>query len=190
MAAAAPSITQLLETWQQGDQAAGDALLSTLYGELKALAARRLLDEAAGHTLQPTALVHEAYEKLTRLERIDWQGRAHFLAMAARVMREVLIDHARGKKAAKRDWGRRVTISGFAGAEQAPLNLLDLDRHLDELTEFDEAKGKVVELRFFGGLSIEETAEAMQVSTATVKRHWQVARAWLFDRLAADRTDL
>ncbi|MEM1090712.1 MAG: sigma-70 family RNA polymerase sigma factor [Pseudomonadota bacterium] len=180
------AITQLLDRWQQGDPAAGDALLAKLYAELRALAAVKIRDERPDHTLQPTALVHEAYEKLVRLERIEWRDRAHFLAMAARVMREVLIDHARGRNAAKRDGGQRVTVSGIAhgGAAQA-LELLDLDSALSHLSELDPVKARVVELRYFAGLSIQETAAVLSLSPATVKRHWQVARSWLYDKLAA-----
>ncbi|MDJ0657602.1 MAG: ECF-type sigma factor [Xanthomonadales bacterium] len=187
-------VTQLLLDWRRGDTSARDKLLAALYDEMRGIAAARLSGERADHTLQPTALVNEAYEKLVRLDRIQWQDRTHFLAMTARVMREVLVDHARRKGAAKRDWGKRVTLTGHATPRtDEELDLLDLDQALSGLADLDETKARIVELRFFGGLSIEETAEAVDLSPATVKRHWNVARAWLYDALSdpgqADRDE-
>ena len=177
-------LTRLLEAWRAGARAAGECLVERLYGELKALAAARLGDERAGHTRQPTALVHEAWERLARLDRMEWKDRQHFLAMAAKVMRDVLVDHARRRRAAKRDWGRRVTWNEADGsAADQDVDVLDLDAALGQLEEIDPVKARLVELRFFGGLSIEEAADALDLSSATVKRHWRSARAWLLDAL-------
>ena len=181
----AQDITTLLRDWRKGDLAARDRLVAVLYPELRALADRQLRGERANHTLQPTALVNEAYLRLSGLERMDFQDRSHFVRMAARVMREVLVDHARRRQADKRDGGHRVTLTGLDVAEEAGnVDALALDGALTRLEQIDPDKARVVELRYFGGLTIEETAEAMGSSPATVKRHWQSARAWLFDALA------
>lgn len=181
----ADDITSLLRDWREGDLVARDRLVAVLYPELRALADRQLRGERANHTLQPTALVNEAYLRLSGLERMDWQDRAHFVRMAARVMREVLVDHARRRQAAKRDGGHRVTLTGLDLADEGGnLDALALDTALTRLEQIDPDKARVVELRYFGGLTIEETAEAMGSSPATVKRHWQSARAWLFDALS------
>ncbi len=180
----ARDITALLRDWRQGDLAARDQLVAVLYPELRALADRQLRGERANHTLQPTALVNEAYLRLSGLERMDFQDRSHFVRMAARVMREVLVDHARRRQAAKRDGGHRVTLTGLeVASETGTVDALALDGALTRLEQIDPDKARVVELRYFGGLTIEETAEAMGSSPATVKRHWQSARAWLFDAL-------
>lgn len=177
-------VTELLTRWQSGEADAGEKLLASLYSEMRQIAGRQFAGERANHTLQPTALVHEAYERLISLNRISWTDRAHFLAMAARVMREVLIDHARKRGAAKRDWGRRVTLTGqLMPDSDQPLDLLDLDEVLKQLEDIDPMRARVVELRYFGGLTIEETASVIDQSPATVKRHWQVARAWLYQAL-------
>ncbi len=175
--------TQLLQAWRAGDLAARDRLVGVLYQELHALADRQFGRERRAHTLQPTALVNEAYQRLAALDRIDWQDRAHFIGMAARLMREILIDHARRHQAGKRDGGERVTLFTNLPAQQAELDVLDLENALQRLEAIAPDKAKVVELRFYGGLSIEDTAEAMALSPATVKRHWQTARIWLFDAL-------
>lgn len=178
-------VTTLLRDWRQGDLAARDRLVALLYPELRALADRQLRGERANHTLQPTALVNEAYLRLSGLDRMDFQDRGHFVRMAARVMREVLVDHARRRQAVKRDGGQRVTLTGLQlVAEDADVDALALDAALQRLEQLDPDKARVVELRYFGGLTIEETAEAMGSSPATVKRHWQMARAWLFDALS------
>lgn len=176
--------TQLLHAWRAGDTAARDRLVALLYQELRALAGRQFERERGEHTLQPTALVNEAYQRLAALDRIDWQGRAHFIGVAARLMREILIDHARRRQAGKRDGGERVTLFTNLPAQQDALDVLDLENALLRLETIAPDKARVVELRFFGGLSIEDTAEAMELSPATVKRHWQAARVWLFDALS------
>ena len=181
--------TQLLDAWRGGDQAARDRLIALLYSELRAIAARQFGNERRGHTLQPTALVNEAYQRLAALDRIDWQSRAHFLSVAARLMREILIDHARRRNAAKSDGGERVTLFTNLPVQDRTLDALDLDQALQDLERIAPDKAKVVELRFFGGLSIQETAEVMQLSPATVKRYWQTARIWLFDALSQPAPD-
>lgn len=181
--------TQLLDAWRGGDLAARDRLIALLYSELRAIAARQFGNERRGHTLQPTALVNEAYQRLAALDRIDWQSRAHFLSVAARLMREILIDHARRRNAAKRDGGERVTLFTNLPVQDRTLDALDLDQALQDLERIAPDKAKVVELRFFGGLSIQETAEVMQLSPATVKRYWQTARIWLFDALSQPAPD-
>lgn len=184
----ADDITSLLGDWRRGDLAARDRLVAVLYPELRALADRQLRGERANHTLQPTALVNEAYLRLSGLDQMDFQDRSHFVRMAARVMREVLVDHARRRMAAKRDGGHRVTLTGLdIAADDGDIDALALDAALTRLEQIDADKARVVELRYFGGLTIEETAEAMASSPATVKRHWQSARAWLFDALAGGR---
>ncbi|MDH5835704.1 sigma-70 family RNA polymerase sigma factor [Luteimonas kalidii] len=180
--------TQLLAGWRGGDRAARDRLVGMAYPELHAIARRQLAGERRDHTLQPTALVNEAYLRLSGLERIDWQDRIHFVRLAARIMREILVDHARRRSAHKRDGGERMSLTALdqiAGdAADAGIDLVSLDEVLGRLEAFDADKARIVELRYFGGLTIEETAEAVGLSPATVKRHWQVARAWLFDALA------
>ena len=178
--------TAWLSAWRQGDLASRDRLVDAVYPELRAIAQRQLGGERAGHTLQATALVNEAYMRLSGLERIEWQDRVHFVHMAARVMREVLVDHARRRAAHKRDGGQRVSITSLdlPDGEDGGIDVAALDGALDALERFDAAKAKIVELRYFGGLTIEETAEALGSSPATVKRHWQVARTWLHDALS------
>lgn len=177
-------VTSLLSAWRQGDGSARDRLVRIVYPELRALADRQMRGERGNHTLQPTALVNEAYLRLSGMDRIDWQDRAHFVRMAARIMREILVDHARRRDAAKRDGGHRVTLTGLdLPAEEGNVDVMGLDAALTRLEQLDPDKARVVELRYFGGLTIEETAEAMGSSPATVKRHWQAARAWLFNAL-------
>lgn len=178
--------TQLLQAWRDGDVAARDRLVALLYAELHALARRQFGNERREHTLQPTALVSEAYQRLVAIERIAWQDRAHFLGVAGRLMREILIDHARRRQAAKRDGGERVTLSTGLPSDDAGLDVLDLERALQQLEAIAPDKARVVELRYFGGLSIEDTAEVMGLSPATIKRHWQAARVWLFAALQDD----
>lgn len=159
-----------------------DDLLPVVYGELKRMAARELRGERPGHTLCTTALVHEAWVELSKLNRIQWQNRSHYLALAAQAMRRVLIDHAVARRAQKRGGGQ---VPGALTEEAVPMvqahaaELLDLDAALDRLATLDERQARIVECRFYGGMSIEETAEALDVSTATVKRDWALARAWL-----------
>ena len=183
------SITELLIKWRRGDQAALDELLPQVYGELRRLAGHYLRRERPDHTLQPTALVHEAYLRLVDETGIDWQNRAHFFGIAAVRMRHILVEHARGRQAAKRGGPGggeyRLSLSKADRlAEKRDVNLLALDDALQRLERLDTQKVRVVELRYFGGLTIEETAEVLQVSPATVKRDWSMARAWLRSELS------
>jgi len=176
------------EAQRRSDKA--DALMPLVYAELRRLAAHYLRGERPGQTLQPTALVHEAYLKLLKDRPERWQNRAHFCAIAAHAMRQVLIERARARDALKRGGGQpRVTLDeGLnAAAPENPIDMLALDAALDRLAARDVTQARIVELRFFGGLSIEDTADEMGVSPATVKRHWPVARAWLAKELEADR---
>lgn len=177
--------TTWLSRWRQGDLAARDRLVDAVYPELRAIAQRQLGNERIGHTLQATALVNEAYLRLSGLDRIEWRDRVHFVHMAARVMREVLVDHARRRAARKRDGGERVSLTALELADGAgSVDITALDGALEALQRLDPDKARLVELRYFGGLTIEETAEALGSSPASVKRHWQVARAWLFEALS------
>lgn len=182
-------ITQLLIRYRQGDAKAVDHLLPAVYQELKKLARSYMARENSGHTLQATALVHEAYVKLIDQKQTDWQNRAHFFGVAAQIMRRILIDHARARSAQKRG-GNDVRVVfdealPVASGRSQETELLALDTALQRLTELDERQGRVVELRYFGGLGIEETAEVMQTSPATVKRDWTLAKAWLYRELKA-----
>lgn len=159
-----------------------DDLLPLVYGELKRIAARQLRRERPDHTLSATALVHEAWLELSHLDRIKWQNRSHYLALAAQAMRRVLIDHAVARRAQKRGGGQRVeTLDGdpLLMVEARAEELLDLDNALERLGSMDERQVRIVECRFFGGMSIDETADALELSPATVKREWTLARAWL-----------
>jgi RNA polymerase sigma-70 factor (ECF subfamily) len=178
----APAITALLQAWAQGSEAAGAQLFSILHGELRRQAGRYMRRERRAHTLQPSGLVNEAYLRLAGAADLDWHSRAQFFAIAARVMRQVLVDHARRRRAAKREGGCQVTLAD-ADAPVAPLEIIDLENALGELTALDPRQARVVELRFFGGLDVEETADVMGLSARTVKREWQTARAWLQHRL-------
>jgi RNA polymerase sigma factor (TIGR02999 family) len=179
--APAPEVTVLLRAWADGDEAAGDRLFPILYSELRRQAGRFMRRERHRDTLQPSGLVHEAYLRLAAASGLDLQDRTHFFAIAARVMRQVLVDHARRRKAAKRD-GCRVTL-GDADAIVDPPEVLDLENALKELAALDPRQARVVELRFFGGLEVEEAAGVLGISPRTVKREWQTARAWLQHRL-------
>ncbi len=179
-------VTELLTAWRAGDASARDALVTVLYPELRRLAAQLFRGERADHTLQPTALVNEAWLRLSGSSPLAVADRGQLLAIAARLMREILIDHARARNAVKRDGGERVTLSALdtADAPADAVDLIALDGALDRLEAIDADKARIVELRYFGGLSIEETAQAVSQSPATVKRHWQAARLWLFDALS------
>ena len=174
-------ITQLLERWSQGDEEALDQLMPLVYDELHRLAGAYLRSERREHTLQPTALVNEAYLKLVRQRNIQWQNRAQFFGVAAQLMRRILVDHARANSADKRG-GDRVNVSlkniGAFGT-QPTTDVLALHDVLNRLAEIDPDQSRIVELRFFGGLTIEEAAEVMQVSHSTVEREWKIAKAWL-----------
>ena len=179
------TITHLLRAWSDGDGAALDALVPTVEAELRRLARIYMSRERREHTLQPTALVNEVFLKLVDAADIRWQDRAHFFGISARLMRRVLVDHARARGYQKRGGGaQRITLDGQAIA--APDNMVDLlalDRALDGLAAVDERKCRVVEMRFFAGLSVEETAAALNVSTDTIKRDWRIAKLWLLKHL-------
>ena len=174
-------VTQLLEKFEPGDRRAEEQLFADVYTELRALAARYLHRERKSHTLQPTALVHEAYLKLVGQTRVDWQGRAHFLAIGARVMRQILVDHARRHKAAKRGGDRhRITLDENLIVEsRRNVDLLALEDALTKLAKLDHRQAQMIELRFFGGLSIAEVAKVMGISKRSVEREWTMVRAWL-----------
>lgn len=178
-------VTQMLRAMSAGDKGAPEELLPVVYDELRRLARAYMKNERSGHTLQATALVHEAYIQLVDWKNVSWQSRAHFFAVAAQVMRKILVDHAREKKALKRGGGVRTIAldDAVSFANQKDLDLVALDDALTELHSFDPQQAKIVELRFFGGLTIEETAHALHISDSTVKRDWQVAKAWLYNRL-------
>jgi RNA polymerase sigma factor (TIGR02999 family) len=184
---ASPEITELLQAWAGGDQVALEKLVVSLYGDLRRMAHRYLRREQPGHTLRTTALVNEAYLRLVAVDNMDWQGRAHFFAVAAQIMRRILVDAARARGTEKR------------GVNAKPLNLNDsldalversselvaLDDALNSLAQFDGRKARVVEMRFFGGLSVEETATVLHISPQSVQRDWKLARAWLTRELSA-----
>jgi RNA polymerase sigma factor (TIGR02999 family) len=174
-------VTALLRAWRSGDDAARDRLFAVLYADLRRRAGARLRAERPGHTLQPTALVHEAYLRLVDQAHVDWQNRAQFLGVASEMMRRILIDHARGHKMAKRSgqWVKVTIDDGMAGSRPRDIDLLNLDEAMRRLAEFDPRKSRIAELRFFGGLSLEETGHVLDLSVATIERDWQVARAWL-----------
>jgi RNA polymerase sigma factor (TIGR02999 family) len=183
-----PEVTALLRAWRLGDEGALDQLAPIVYDELRRIARRQLRGERPDRSLQATALVHEAYLKLVDIREVDWQDRAHFFAMSARVMRRILVDAARARHYQKRGGGAaRVTLEDV----QLPVamrdrDLLALDDALEALARADERKSRVVELRFFGGLSLEETAAALQVSSDTVTRDWKFAKTWLLRELRRD----
>jgi RNA polymerase sigma factor (TIGR02999 family) len=182
----AQDVTQLLRAWSDGDARALDDLMPLVYRELRSRAAAYLRRERPGHSLQPTALVHEAYLRLVDQNRAAWQNRAQFFGVAAQMMRRILVDHARARRTNKRSgqWAR-VTLDGDLKALDAvDVDVLDLDRALNRLGELDPRKSRVAELRFFAGLSLAETGEVLGISVATVEREWQVARAWLFRMLS------
>jgi RNA polymerase sigma factor (TIGR02999 family) len=173
-------VTRLLFELQQGREGAADQLVPLVYLELRDLAVHYMRAERADHTLQPTALVHEAYMRLVDQRNASWQNRSHFFGIAAQAMRRILVDHARRKRASKREGGERVTLDeSVAEAQERSVDVLALDDALTKLAALDPRQAKVVELRFFGGLDIEQTAESLGVSPATVKRDWTFARAFL-----------
>lgn len=173
-------VTELLVKWRGGDQKALDALVPLVYKELRVIAHRYLQRERPGHTLQSTALVHEAYLRLVEREAPDTQNRAHFAAVAAKLMREILVDYARARGAAKRGADCLVELDeALVTPKKQGVDVLALDDVLSDLASMDEQQSRIVELRFFGGLTIEETADVLGVSPATVKRDWNVAKAWL-----------
>jgi RNA polymerase sigma factor (TIGR02999 family) len=182
-------ITQLLRRMQAGDRDAADRLVVEVYPELRKIAARHMRRERDGHTLQTTALVHEAYLKLVNQREADWTNRAHFFAVAAQIMRRILVDHARTRLAEKRGGGVMALPldEAIVFTPERSEQVVALDEALTRLEARDERVGRVVELRFFAGLSVEETAEALRISTRTVKRDWQFGRAWLQAELESRR---
>jgi RNA polymerase sigma factor (TIGR02999 family) len=180
-------ITQLLQSWQQGNARSADELVPLVYAELRKMARIRLNAERQGHTLQPTALVHEAYIRLSE-QNAGWQNRSHFFAVSAEIMRRILVDHARARLAAKRPQKRmQVTVIPEDAAVSGPreLDLMALDAALDELAAVAPRQVQMVVLRFFGGLTHEEIASELGLSLSTVNREWRLARAWLYQRVAA-----
>ncbi len=174
-------VTRLLLAWSDGDRAALDQLMPIVYSELRRLAHRHLGGERPGHTLQTTALVNEAYIRLVGQGPLQWQNRAHFFAVSAQLMRQILVDYARARRNAKRGGGAvKVTLDEAAEVStERAAEMVALDDALTALAEFDQRKSRIVELRFFGGLSIEEMAEVLKVSPGTVMREWTLAKAWL-----------
>ena len=178
-------ITELLHAWRSGDMTARDELMAVIHNELHRLARGYMRRERPGHTLQTTALINEAYLRLVGQTRTDWQSRAHFFGLAAQFMRRILVDHARRARMQKRSgrWAK-VTLDEYIAAMPPPgVDVLDLDDALTRLAEFDPRKSRIAELRFFAGLSLEETGHVLGISVATVERDWQAARAWLYAAL-------
>jgi RNA polymerase sigma factor (TIGR02999 family) len=180
-------VTELLLSWRQGDAAALDRLIPVVYDELRRVARRRLRGEPPGHALQSTALVHEVYLRLVDVDRMTLKNRTHFFALAATLMRQILVDHARRQHADKRGGGATMmSLEDVSPAAQPPsVDVLALDQALEALSAIDVRQGSVVELRFFAGLNIDEAAEALGVSPATVEREWALAKAWLYRRLSS-----
>lgn len=190
MASRSGEVTALLRAWGHGSVEARDQLMPLVYEELRRRAAAYLRRERADHTLQPTALVHEAYLRLIGQARVGWQNRAQFFGIAAQMMRRILVDHARGRHREKR-LGAAVKVpldEGVGIVESPDCELLLLDEALNELTRMDPRQGRIVELRYFGGLSESEVAEVLAVSRSTVTREWQIARGWLYRRVTTGRT--
>ncbi len=181
-------VTRLLVDWRNGDQGALERLIPLVHEELRRVARRHMAHERAGHTLQATALVNEAYVRLIDIRQVNWQDRAHFFAMSSRLMRRILVDFARAKGYQKRGGGvQKVSLDEALIVSQEPgADLVALDAALNALAVFDARKAQVVEMRFFGGLSVEETAEALKVSVDTVMRDWKLAKAWLLRELTDD----
>lgn len=180
-------VTRLLAALNDGDPEARDALAPLVYQELRRLAESYMRRERAEHTLQPTALVHEAWLRLADQTRVEWRGRAHFFGIAAQAMRRILVDHHRRSTAERRDRDRVVTlVDDVAGPGSDPLDLLALDQALDALGARDPRAARIVELRFFAGLDVEAAAEVMGISAPTVKRDWRMAKAWLYRRLESE----
>ena len=179
-------VTELLRRWSGGDVAARESLVPLVYDELRRLARYYLASQRSGHTLQSTAIVHEAYLRLAGRDNVHWENRSHFFAVAAQLMRRILVDHARKRNAAKRG-GAQLTLlvdEAVEPSSQRELDLVALDDALKALAELDARQSRIVELRFFGGLSIEDTSRLLEISPATVKREWSTARAWLYEEIS------
>ena len=180
-----PQITELLAAARGGDTAAGEAAARAVHDELRALAASYLRRERSDHTLQPTALVHEAYLRMLGQSHVEWRNRSHFFGIAAQAMRRLLVDHARRNQAARRDGGLAVTLDeGLESGESAAYDVLGVHEALNALAKLDPRQAQIVELKFFVGLSLDEIAEVVEVSVATVSREWAMARAWLQQELS------
>jgi RNA polymerase sigma factor (TIGR02999 family) len=184
-------ITELLQAWRQGDEGALEKLTPQVYRELHRAAKRCMERERDGHTLQTTALINELYLRLSDLKPIDWQNRAHFFALCARQMRRILTDQARARQSHKRGGGAPPVSMDvdLVGTPEASANLVAVDDALNRLAKVDERKSQVVEMRFFGGLSVDETAEVLRVSPETVMRDWKLAKAWLHRELSGEKLD-
>ncbi len=185
MTLSTPGLTELLADWQQGDQTALNRLTPLVYDELRRIAHRYVQRERNGQTLETTALVNEAYLRLAGRKKIEWQNRAHFFAVTAQVMRHILIDHARRRHCAKHGAdARQVSLEeAETMSQERASELVALDEALDELAKLDSRKSRVVELRYFGGLGLEATAEVLEISVMTVRRDWRAAKAWLYRRM-------
>jgi len=180
-------LTALLDDWGRGDRHALDQLVPLVYAELRRIAAGQLRRESPGQTLQPTALVHEAYLRLLEQRHGEWRSRAHFYGVAAQVMRRILVDHARRRQAIKRGDGLTfVSLDEAADGATPPLSVIDFDRALERLEQLDPRLGRIVELRAFGGLTVEEAAHILHMSPSTLKREWRTAKAWLTRELAPE----
>jgi RNA polymerase sigma-70 factor, ECF subfamily len=184
-------VTLLLQNLNKGNATAESELISAIYGELRRLAGHYMRRERPDHTLQATALVHEAFLRLTHQKDVSWQGRAHFFGVAAKLMRQILIDHARSRLREKRgSGGQKLSLDeGLLLTQARSAELVAIDSALDRLAKLDPRQARIVELRFFGGLSVEETAKVVGISAKTVKRDWSVARAWLYEELRTDHGD-
>jgi RNA polymerase sigma factor (TIGR02999 family) len=177
------ALTALLRSWSSGDESARDAVVPLLYAELRHRAAALLKKEGRAHTFSPTDLAHEAYLRIAR-QTAEWRNREQFFAVAARLMRRILVDHARARKASKRGRALRVTlVDDVMAAPLRPVDLVELDEALAELARLDARQAQLVELRFFGGLSHDESASALGISSSTAKREWAMAKAWLYRRI-------
>ncbi len=180
-------VTLLLRSWTAGDKTALDRLLPVVYRELRRVAAAQFRRERSSHTLQTTALVHEAYLRLVGQPNVDCRTRVHFFGIAANLMRQILVNHAKRRGAAKRGGGNRITLHDWVASTQPELDLLALDQALDKLAQFDPRQTRIVELRFFGGLSEGEIADLLDVSISTVEREWRTAKAVLYKELSLER---
>jgi RNA polymerase sigma-70 factor, ECF subfamily len=185
------SVTQLLKAWGNGEQQALDRLMSVVYAELHRLARCYMRRERSGHTLQPTALVHEAYERLVDLKNVSWQNRAHFFGVSAQLMRRILVDYARSRRYTKREgqWRQVPLNEAVALFRDQQTDIVALDDALRALADIDPRKSRVVEMRFFGGLSVKEVAEVLNISTESVLRDWRLAKVWLLRELSQGSVD-
>jgi RNA polymerase sigma factor (TIGR02999 family) len=190
-APSSPNVTELLKAWSNGEQESLEQLMPLVYSELHRLAHRYMGRERQGHTLQSTALVHEAYERLINLKEVSWQNRAHFFGVSAQLMRRILVDYARSRRYTKRggEWRQVPLNEAVAVFRDRQTDIVALDDALRDLADIDPRKARVVEMRFFGGLSIDETAEVLHVSAETVLRDWRLAKVWLLRQLSQGQAD-